>query len=149
MTCCKTLESIGPMPSPFVRLLVTGYYDGPTTGIAECGACGRTYAFRMLAWDDAQDVRIVSLAPLDEKFDTIYERTLRTHPVSQAVTIVPPLLQGEEPHEIDRLLATPPTRVVASVDLLSELLASEAVSETDLEQEHNWFKRLGLSPSRP
>src|SRR4051794_30325307 len=64
-TCCRFL--IGVMHqvlSPFGRLRATGYYDGPTEGLVECGTCKTTYSFHKLDWDDQQDVRIFSLSPI-------------------------------------------------------------------------------------
>ena len=64
-TCCRFLVGVvRRVPSPFARLVATGYYDGPTEGLVECGTCGTTYSFHKLDWDDQQDLRVFSLAPL-------------------------------------------------------------------------------------
>lgn len=63
--CCRFLIGlIRGIPSPFVRLLATGYYDGPTEGLIECGTCKTTYSFNKLDWDDQQDVRVFALSPV-------------------------------------------------------------------------------------
>ena len=68
--CCRSLpRDARSVPSPFVRLVAVGYYDGPTHGLVECGGCGRLYAFCKLDWDDGQDVRIFSLAPTQGRGD--------------------------------------------------------------------------------
>src|SRR5687768_7982726 len=64
--CCKELTPGAEWP--FHRTLVLGWYDGPTSGVVQCGACGAEYTFVMLDWDlhcdDAEDPRIFSLSPL-------------------------------------------------------------------------------------
>lgn len=51
-----------------MRAVAYGWYDGPTSGILECGACARLFRFDTLAeLTDAQggdDLRIYRLAPL-------------------------------------------------------------------------------------
>jgi hypothetical protein len=52
--CCQRLSK---GPSPF-EVSMLGWYDGVTSGVAKCRACGRTYHFEMLAWDDEQEMRV-------------------------------------------------------------------------------------------
>jgi len=70
MGCCcrQVIGELQSVPSPFVRLVSTGYYDGPTDGLVECGACRTLYVFHKLDWDDGQDLRVFSLAPTRGSF---------------------------------------------------------------------------------
>lgn len=70
--CCRhIIGEVRDIPSPFDRLVATGYYDGPTDGLVECGTCGRLYAFEKIDWDDGQNLRIFSLAPVGGSFADI------------------------------------------------------------------------------
>jgi hypothetical protein len=55
------------MEWPFHRMVVLGYYDGPTDGIIQCANCSEEYRFDLLDadWDAATEVpRIFSLTPM-------------------------------------------------------------------------------------
>lgn len=70
--CCRQLiGELRSIQSPFARLLATGYYDGPTDGIVECGECQTLYAFHKIDWDEGQDLRVFSLAPTYGSFNDI------------------------------------------------------------------------------
>lgn len=45
-------------------MICLDFYDGPLSGLAKCGTCGREYLFENLDEDGGGDVRIVSVAPL-------------------------------------------------------------------------------------
>ena len=64
----------GAFPSPVLKILALGYYDGPTDGLLQCEN-GLVYRFEILAWDsEAQDVRVFSLAPMPPTaFDRLAE----------------------------------------------------------------------------
>lgn len=146
-TCCDALEAQEPMPSPFTRILASGYYDGPTEGIVECGKCGRTFAFRMLAWDEEQNVRAFGLAPVAWNYEALCVKLLKTPPVA-ALTLVPPLPSSES-SELDRLLTATVTHVVASENLLAELLASRAVQPGEVSLGRDWLQWLGVERRAP
>ena len=55
--CCTAMFAGRNLPSPFGRLVALDYYDGPTSGIAQCRKCARCYSFELAAWDSGQDVR--------------------------------------------------------------------------------------------
>jgi hypothetical protein len=56
-------------PSPFARVLVLDWYDGPTGGVLQVGDAGAIYRFLMLderqRGDDA-DVRVYGLYPMSD-----------------------------------------------------------------------------------
>jgi hypothetical protein len=60
------------MPSPFKKVIALGYYDGATSGLAQCGNCAMAYRFELIAWDLSQENRAYSLAEIDSQvFDSI------------------------------------------------------------------------------
>lgn len=60
--------------SPFERIVVFGYYDGPTSGFANCARGSMAYRFELAAWDSHQDNRIFSLAEMESAtFDSMVE----------------------------------------------------------------------------
>lgn len=61
VTCCQRLGTTVPTRSPFTRIVATGWYGGPTHGIAQCGVCAREYLFSLCAWDANADARILRL----------------------------------------------------------------------------------------
>ena len=63
-SCCSGLLGGRRQPSPFTAVIGLGYYDGVTSGLAECGSCGRAYRFALVAWDGGQDVRVFAAASL-------------------------------------------------------------------------------------
>lgn len=62
--CCSRALGTCPGDSPFDRILVVEWYDGPTSGVAVCADCGAEYTFRMAAWDDAHEQRVYALSRL-------------------------------------------------------------------------------------
>ncbi len=142
MTPCNHLEATSTDQSPLDRMLVTGYYDGPTDGFVECRECGQTYAFRKLGWDDEQDVRIFGLAPLDQSLEQISRHALKLADSNDVVRIVPPL--GDEAQRaLDHLAGSPICLVVASLDLRKGFLAQRPVATEEI-AERDWFAWLGL-----
>ena len=53
-TCCQSLAAGGQ--SPFV-ITELGGYDGFTSGLARCSACGRAYHFELVASDEERGER--------------------------------------------------------------------------------------------
>jgi len=146
MNICEHILSAGASLSPFGKMLVTGFYDGATDGFVECQHCGRAYAFRKLAWDEEQDVRIYGLAPLDVSLENIRLDTLHLPPGDDPVSLVPPL--GEQEREaVERLAAAPVQHVVAAANLRRGVLASKSLVVSD-EDTHDWFAWLGLERDR-
>ncbi len=61
---CRALESSAPGDAPFSRHFVFDWYDGPVSGLVECGAGEPVFAFRMVAWDNHQEQRVYVLQPV-------------------------------------------------------------------------------------
>jgi hypothetical protein len=62
--CCKDIEARIDDRSPFNRMVIFDWYDGPTSGILVCEACTAEYAFSMIDWDTQHEIRVFSLASL-------------------------------------------------------------------------------------
>ena len=123
--CCRQLIA---GPSPF-DIVVLGYYDGATSGVAKCRGCRRAYAFSLLGWDDERDVRVFGLSTIgDDAFDGIRrinnapatptEARVRSNELTVAVRDATAGSFG-----IDL--------VVASMDLENVIVAARAVNFTD------------------
>jgi len=125
-------------------MLITGYYDGATDGFVQCNACGQTYGFRKLAWDEEQDVRIFALAALDQEFDAIRTRIYRIERDENPTTFLAPTPSAEQRRELERLLANRPDCVVAATDLQKGILAKKEW-EDDASGDRDWFAWIGLS----
>ena len=65
-TCCADLLGQRGVVSPFSKIIAFGYYDGPTSGVAQCSECSSAYRFDIVGWDERQDVRVYMLAPLSK-----------------------------------------------------------------------------------
>jgi hypothetical protein len=64
LLCCKDIEARIDDRSPFNRMVIFDWYDGPTSGILVCQACTAEYAFSMIDWDPQHEIRVFSLAGL-------------------------------------------------------------------------------------
>ena len=144
--CCRLLfGDLRRVVSPFVRLIATDYYDGPTEGIIECGACSRVYSFRKLDWDQGQDVRIFALSPIPGCAISEFEARAAGEVVSKWPSWV---LMEETETEIAatvdgiRDMASPAEFIVATEDLLSLI---EAWRPVGLSDDVDWFSELGLN----
>jgi hypothetical protein len=62
--CCQKISGLQNQKSPFQKIIAFGYYDGPTAGAAQCAECLESYKYDLLAWDENQDIRVYSFAPL-------------------------------------------------------------------------------------
>lgn len=133
-------------PSPFTKVLALGYYDGPTEGLVQEGSSDRVYQFHMLAWDDeSQDLRIFALAPLPSS--TLAQLTEAYAPYEEPRWPVwVPSWHAEMEPVTQQLLAQagPPEWVLASQDLLAEILAAKAVTPELVARVTDWASFLGL-----
>jgi len=139
---CEHVLRASATSSPLKRMLVSGYYDGPKNGFAECETCGQTYSFRMLAWDSMEDVRIFGLAPITPSLDEIRTRLLQWPSSSAAFTLIPPLA-AEQAAAIAPLEAMPISFVVAALDLGRGLLAKRP-HDPVTPDDRDWFAWLGI-----
>jgi hypothetical protein len=69
---CRELAADSPVRSPFDKVLSLGFYDGTTSGAAQCSHCAAAYRYELVAWDSGQDVKIYSIAALPiDSFETL------------------------------------------------------------------------------
>src|SRR5579884_2430380 len=125
--CCRELSSLSGSRSPFAKMVVLGFYDGPTSGVAECTHCDSVYVFDTLAWDDAQDMRIYALSSLPrEAMDELVNLlSVATSEAPRWPVWVPiwrftsPVSEDHVRRQVDLILsrAGPPSFVVASENL--------------------------------
>jgi hypothetical protein len=147
MECCKRLTDGTVEAMPFARTIATDYYDGPTEGFTECSQCGQTYSFRKLDWDDTQDLRIVSFAPIVVKLGQIATRlgVNLERPVVRPVAL--PLPESVE-RFIQELLTQRPTRVAAIEGWPGQSSRWRNVAEIDVNTVSDWFSFLGVRKNK-
>jgi hypothetical protein len=144
MICCKELVTKSSnLVSPFRRMLSTGYYDGPTEGFMECYICKETYVFSKLDWDDEQDIRIFSIAPVNMSWSEIIDNTVPEHNLNCTFAIVPFLI-GKYKSFVDDRLSLPTAQIAAAYDLQKEFLFWQLYTGEKHINEIDWFSRLGI-----
>lgn len=144
MICCKEIAQEGIIDSPFYRILATGYYDGPTEGFIECSICKGTYVFRMLDWDDEQDMRIYAMALIDANLKEINLKIMQQEEMSSSVVIVPPLTDVRK-EMVDSFFSVPFSRIAVAYDLQKELLIWKEIVNKEFAKGVDWFSRLNLA----
>ena len=139
--CCRRVIGVWRgVQSPFVRLVAIDYYDGPTDGLVECGACGTMYAFHKIDWDYGQNLRIFALAPTHGSFADL-ERGVSTN-----IKWPRWILTGDEQQSLGEIFqhpidaASPVEFVIATQDLLGVI---DVWRPAGLPQEVDWFAELG------
>src|SRR5207253_7766486 len=65
-SCCQLIGYGQVVTSPFNRMIVFDYYDGPTGGLLLCDVCSTLFRFVMVDWNTSRDVRIFALARLPQ-----------------------------------------------------------------------------------
>ncbi len=144
--------SLAESKCPFSRIIALDYYDGPISGAAQCAQCSAEYRFEMLAWDDSQDVRIYSLAPLPPQSVAQLTAALsETGPPSWPVWV--PIWKfvsegiGEAVgQEVQRILdrAGSVELVIASEDSLATIMSAKQVTGERIAMTMDWFSFLNL-----
>lgn len=166
--CCQDMLSLRQSATPFSKMIVLEWFDGPVSGIVRCNQCQSTYKFDMLTWDingqydyaewDAgKEIRIFTLAPLDRG---VFEQLVDVLSQTRGAPTWPlwfcyfnRAFSSEEAQkrlteQLNQVLNSvrPPSFVIASHDLLQEILRVKEVSASDLAelQKDNWFSFLGF-----
>jgi len=130
LVCCQNLRGIGYIESPF-KVITSAYYDGPTSGIAQCQSCSAEYSFVMVDWDDNQDVRIHAFAPLPSgSFMRVENILARYEPT-----------EWPNDKEIEEILemAGEVTMVVALSQYGNRVFGARTLAERDLRNIRDWF----------
>lgn len=150
--CCQELEAFSNIKSPFSKIIALGFYDGPTSGIAQCEICSTPYKFVMLDWDDNQEVRIFSLAPITLPAWNQMVNLLSKHESPKWPVWFPrwefpsEIVRDNVDSETDKILASAgiPELVIASNRYGDQILAAKKLAYEDLEYVKDWFS---LQPS--
>lgn len=142
-------------PSPVQKVLAFDYYDGPTYGVLQCGD-GATYRFDLLAWDqETQDVRVFGLYPLPcpgwERLIALCSAHESPHWPVWVVGWHEALHQPIDNIPIDDIQrqAGLVEWVVATEDLLGEILRVKSIRPEELNQVTDWGAFLGLAQELP
>jgi hypothetical protein len=139
---------------PFSKILALGFYDGPTSGVAECNNCGDTYCFEMLTekFGEVQDIRIFSLSLLPrESFNEIVDACLGTGEVQWPLWV--PIwnfpvsdLKNKAEQQIKKALdiANDPSFVIAFNNISENILAVRSINKYHLDEVKDWYTFLGI-----
>jgi hypothetical protein len=133
--------------SPFRRLLLTDWYDGPKAGLA-IDLSGGVYAFSLLDWDDVQGVRVFRLSIVPELSGRDVEAAFGTQEFAGERTgwVLPPSLPPRAEEVLQRAETTGRViAVLATSDLLGLIDVWRPTSETPATSTvPEWLERLGL-----
>jgi hypothetical protein len=134
--CCQPLPASFPVKPPFGRFVSLGYYDGTTSGVAQCSDCSSTFRYELAAWDSRQNIRVYSIASLPRNsFDTVV-KLLSAVDEPRWPFWYPKLSSEPSPLNvaIDAELSRVerPTYAVAAEHLEREILAGKEITATGL-----------------
>ncbi|GEM_PF-1452453 len=150
--CCQRLETFSNIKSPFSKIIALGFYDGPTSGMAQCEICSAIYKFVMLDWDDSQDIRIFSLSPIAKPAWIRMVNLLSKHESPKWPVWFPKweftseAVRNHVDSEADKILANAgrPELIIASNRYGDRILAAKKSVCEDLKYVKDWFS---LEPS--
>jgi hypothetical protein len=154
--CCRELTYRRTLSSPFSRIIALGWYDGPTAGLLQCGACSREYRFELMDelfdGEDEQDLRVYSLAPLASGSVTRLTDALSRYEPPRTPIWVPHWefpTQAEKSdlnHLSDQILAGAgsPEMVIATPNLSEEIVVAKVIGPEEMARVPDWFSFLGL-----
>ena len=154
--CCDHWQQKRDFPSPIAQMIIVEWYDGPVAGAAICGECNAEVAFKMVAWDENQTMRVYTLADLPKgQFEKLANVFAVAGPPTWPVWWPAHFPSGEERdvawRQAQALLATAKvaTCVVAAERLETRILrASPAPSDEETPAESDraafawWMSRM-------
>lgn len=160
MSCkCATPDLwAGPSAGVFTDWAVLDYYDGPTTAVCKCAACGSPKLISVISWDPSLwTIRVFGMAAITpDAFQTIVDR-LRVR--ERLLASGDRSLDDDYEGSLSRLVREfpEPDIVLASKDLLEEILAarrlnprgirfSDPVVEVSGDHFADWLIYLGIPP---
>jgi hypothetical protein len=136
--CCLTSVTDGEPYSIFAKVLSLGWYDGTTSGLAQCANCGSVFKYDLLDWDADQEQRIFVLSRIERPEFDIVVSTLSaidepTWPFwSPRWRIDPPELRERIREQVDAHLssANGAEYLIAANRLLSKVFSARRLSES-------------------
>jgi hypothetical protein len=130
--CCE----IGyPSLSTFRRVLSLGWYDGTTSGLAQCSQCSAAFKYDLIDWDSDQDRRMFAFSPIGvQEFEHVVTLLSRNEkpswpfwfPKWQFTSIEKARVKSEIDERLAR--ADPPEYLVASDRRLETVFAIKRLS---------------------
>jgi hypothetical protein len=167
--CCQILlgDQDSTVKSPFSKMIVLDWFDGPTYGVVQCSQCEANYIFSTLtaddgsyefsSWDKGKEIYIYGLSHVTPK---LHERIIsilsETEPPQWPIwhrATYKDFPRRDEYLRVDADVMTLLSEVndievviaVHMFDLLEEILKSRTVTPDILEntKEHQWFSFLG------
>ncbi|MGP0069240.1 MAG: hypothetical protein ACLQGP_37275 [Isosphaeraceae bacterium] len=154
--CCRELIGNPKVASPFDRVIVLGWYDGPTEGLVWCAACNRVYRFEMLdSVDEVRGIRVHSLSPMPAESMDRLVATLSAY-MTPSWPMWAPIWKFPSKdarfivdRAVDGLLAEAkaPEFVVTRPGLLEEIGEIRAISSVEIGQIDDWVSWMGMERS--
>ncbi len=156
MSCCISLCDSEGVISPFSLVVVLDYWDGPVSGLVQCGACNRSFSFVPLfdmnedtRWLRAGEPRVYALRALSEdaygSIISLLECGSGKAEGPVWVPSPPPGWNEGKAEEVARLIseASRPVMAIASVDLSEAVLKAIPLTSTP-NPSVDYYKELGL-----
>jgi hypothetical protein len=153
---CRHLSHADPEPSPFDRILILGWYDGPEEGLAHCGACDRDYLFKAVGFiNEDSGVRLYRLSELPENAMQTVVEALSPY-MQPRWPLWAPLwnfpsdsIRAGVDDLIDRVLSSagPVCAVIVASELDKEILLARAVSPREASQVEDWGLWIRSNPA--
>jgi len=155
---CKSPEFWkGPTSAVFSDLVTLDYYDGPTTVVSKCTACGTPRLLSVISWQPGlSPVRVFGVAEItSEQFSKIKEKLAARE---RLVAAGQSDLGDDYEESLSGLLRESPSphAVLASANLKKEIIAARQISEEGLAFENlvervsgddfsKWLSYLGIA----
>lgn len=153
--CSKEVSSFIGSDSPFLEVIFIRYDDSPTSGVVRCKSGSNTYRFEMLtrdidgrydrqSWDQGEEIRIFSLAPLSTKSYELFAGIL-SQPESQRKIAEDEIYFAEVYSILEK--AGPPELVIATHGINTKIIGAKEVTLRDNVSVQDWFFFLGFTDS--
>lgn len=155
--CCLQTIPAKEGPHPFSRMVVLGFYDGPTSGLIQCQKCSAEFYFDMLNWDDDHEVRVFRLTPLPRgSLERVVRAWAEAGPPRWPVWVPQRnrLSSEEARHKVDQTLhevlaqAGQPEHVLSWTGYADTILTIERVPSEELTDIPDWFSQEGKEHRR-
>jgi hypothetical protein len=155
---CKSPELWkGPTLAVFSDLVTLDYYDGPTTAVSKCTACGSPRLLSVISWKPGlSPIRVFAVAEItSQQFSRIKDKLVARE---RLVAAGQSDLGSDYEESLSGLLRESPSpqAVLASTDLKKEIIAARKISEEGLVFENSvervsgddfskWLSYLGIA----
>jgi hypothetical protein len=148
-TCCRHLtDSQKKIDSPFLRFVVTDYYDGLRAGFAECDVCKTAFKVNLLDWDSNQNLRILRFQEVETSPFRILDEFGESFAASWPILVLfdnPPNRELIDRFERIPVATSRKALMIASENASVSLLAVHELVPTDAGDKVDWFANWSLS----